>query len=168
MRKLTCALGILGLTLLIGLLVAWDDQVELMPLATIYYCDPAFFPPAVDTFVSDTFIYANIGKTIGGDCASKKGQSFYMASRVDWVPDLVGPKTFGIRSYVSGAGTSCVAGWSNFTIPSGQKAYDVGLNTGNCIFSSTGTYQGYVKYRTPSTSTSTGSTVMATSVLSYQ
>jgi hypothetical protein len=168
MRKFIVMFSILGLSLLLGLLVAWDEGTELSPLGTLITCDPVFFPPAVDTFISDVIMNANIGKSIGGDCASKKSQYFTLKGATDWVPDLVGPRSFGTRIYVTSAGPNCSGFWVNTTVPSGQRAKDVAQTTGGCIFSSTGTFTGYVKYRTPSTSTSTGSSVMVTDVISYQ
>ncbi|MGL4611014.1 MAG: hypothetical protein ACRCYY_15275 [Trueperaceae bacterium] len=84
--KFIAKLSILGLILLSGLLVLWDDSREITPLATTISCDPVFFPPAADSFISDAYINADVGKKIGSDCASKKGHYFTLVGYIDWVP----------------------------------------------------------------------------------
>jgi hypothetical protein len=144
-----------------------DKKIRIGTLALLT-CNPGFFSPAADTYFSDTFINANVGKNIQGECASKVNQYFTIASYVDWVPDMPGPFTYAVRLHGTGAGTTCNAGWFSYSVPTGKYAKNNSLATSGCKFTSTLDQAAFVKYRKPATSTSTGSNVMATEILSYQ
>ena len=153
----------------IVVLSSWNDGTDFSPQA-VALCDPAFFPPAANSFASDANLQGTYVKSLNGDCAAKQGTYFSVEAILDWSPDLKGPLSY--QTYISGsyAGSQCYAGWVTTTLSSGQIARQQQISTpyyckyavqpANWYASASAKYR-----RVGSTSSST---VMSTQTIAYK